>query len=156
MRGKREERRQRTKGNRASIGQGCTVRHHHGTWRRPPWPSRLRLRPCSLRTMPIRWRQQRCRHCWQSVSLGGGRGNKLIPSCVVNMIIFTGAPDAPDRKSHRCVWGGCDRGCTGWTGGGGGLVCRRCLSNESTACMALKKGFATAPNPQSMTSSKLV
>ncbi len=135
MRGNWEERRQRTKGDGASIGRGCAARHHHGTWRQPLWPSRLRLRPCSLRTTPMAATAV-------SPSLaerlsGWWGGNKLIPSCVVNMIIFTGAPDAPDGKSHRCVGGGCDRGHTGWTGGGGGLVCGHCLSNESTACMAL-------------------
>jgi hypothetical protein len=53
MRGKREERRQRKKGDGASIGQGCAAHRHHGTWRQPPWPSRLRLQPRSLRTMPM-------------------------------------------------------------------------------------------------------
>ncbi len=84
MRGKREERRQWTKGNGASIGQGCAARHHHGTWRRPLWPSRLRLWPCSLRTTPMAATAV-SPSLAESLS-GGWRGNKIIPSCVVNSL----------------------------------------------------------------------
>ena len=65
-----------------------------------------------------RWRQQRYRHCRQRNSCGGGQGNKLILSCICcwhdNVYGCTDNDNAPDGKSHKCIGGGCDRGCTGW------------------------------------------
>jgi len=41
------------KATATAMATGNAARRHHGTWRRPPWSSRLRLRPRSLRMTPM-------------------------------------------------------------------------------------------------------
>jgi hypothetical protein len=114
-RGKREERCQRTRGDGASIGRGCTLRGRgrvekmrgrginattshrtrdyrgggksdgngdgddDGECRAPPsWDlaaTALVLTARTLQTMPMTATAERCCHCWQHVSCGGGCGN---------------------------------------------------------------------------------
>jgi hypothetical protein len=106
--------------------QECSRHFIHKLNKKNCLSSRLRLQPCSLRTTPIIAATAVSPSSAERLS-GGWQGNKSIPSCVVNMINFMGAPDAPDGKSHRCIGGGCDRDTPdGWAGVAdlsAGIVC---------------------------------